>query len=434
MYTALNNPTIEESLQHQLDVIVKGIVETYGADTSIVLAGGFGRGEGSVLQLDQKTTVPLHDFDIYAITTRRVDSEKHASMEEKIYSQLRKTIGPELTPDRFALGVEVIPYKSISRLPPDISAYELKAASTVLHGPDVRHLIPITREKVAISSGAITLFHRTTALLKNVEPEFLALKRYPEGRILESIYECCKVYTEICTALSLIGGFYYPSYRERAARLPEFYKIFPELRTLIPDLPEKVKMHTDMKLQSDFSPIMQDPVEEWLQARHDLEISLCFFLSKMFDIPFSPEWSEIYKPAGKKFRPIFFRDYLASYLARMRIAASPLVRAANTAFQTYDYVSFKKRVKQDGKIPPKRLISFTSPLQHIYLASASVLFSLEDGGEIERDLLRIGEDYLARIFGDCKADSTEKKSWQHARDECLDAQRLYFIRQQKRTA
>ena len=433
MYTSLNNPTVEEGLSKQLNVIVEAIVETYGADTTIILAGGFGRGEGSVRLLDQKTIVPLHDFDIYAITARRVDSKKHAMMEETIYAQLGKTIGAELTPDKFALGVEIIPLKSISRLGPDISAYELKAASTLLHGPDVRQLIPVTQEGVSLASGAITLFHRTTALLKNIEPEFLALQQYPEERILESIYECCKVYTEICTALSLLGGFYYPSYRERASRLPEFYKLFPELRNLIPDLPENVRTHTDMKLQSDFSPIIKHPVEEWLQARHDLEISLCYFLSKMFNVDFSPEWANMYKRVEKKFRPIFFQDFLASYLARMKIAASPVVRAANTAFQAYDYLSFKKRVKEDGKVPPKALISFTSPLQNVYLASGSVLYSLANDGAIKDDLLRIGRDYLTRVFGGDKSKPSGIESWKHARDECVHAQRLYFIRQQKRT-
>lgn len=433
MYTSLNDPVVEESLAKQLTIIINGIVETYGADTTIILAGGFGRGEGSVRLLGRKTIVPLHDFDIYAITARKVDAKIHTVMEEKIYAQLGKTIGPELTPDKFALAVEVIPLKSISRIPPDISAYELKAASTVLHGPDVRQLIPVTRENVTLASGAITLFHRTTALLKNVEPEFLAQRRYPEERILDSIYECCKVYTEICTALSLLGGFYYPRYRERASRLPDFYKVFPELSKLIPDLPEKVRAHTDMKLQSDFSPIIKHPVEEWREARHNLEITMCYFLSKMFNVDFSPEWADMYKRVEKRFRPIFFQDYLASYLARMKIAASPVVRAANAAFQAYDYISFKRRVKEDGKVPSKALISFTSPLQHVYLASGSVLFSLGDDGMIKDDLLRIGEDYLMRVFGGDKSKPSGIESWKHARDECVCAQRLYFIRQQKRT-
>src|SRR5713226_3920882 len=103
MYTSLNNPAIEESLDKQLAVIVREIVATYGSDCTIILAGGFGRGEGSVRVLDGKVTVPLHDFDIYAVTNRTMDPKSHAALEERIYREVSKAIGVELSPGEFAL-------------------------------------------------------------------------------------------------------------------------------------------------------------------------------------------------------------------------------------------------------------------------------------------------------------------------------------------
>lgn len=432
MYTSLNNPAVEDSLKNQLTVIVREIVATYGSNCTVVLAGGFGRGEGSVRTLDG-ITVPLHDFDIFAITNRPVDPKKHALMEDRIYDQLSKTIGIQLSPDKFAIAVEVIPTKSLARLPPDISTYELKAASTILHGPDIRSEIPFSDKDVSLASGAITLFHRTTALLKNVEPEFLAERKYPQDRVIEAIYECCKIYTEICTALSLLGGFYYPSYRERARRLPLLYNKFPELEKLIPDLPETVARYTEMKLKSDFSSIIERPAEEWIHARHDLEISLRFFLSNMFKVKFGQDWANMSRDLEGKFKQRFFRDFLSAYLAQYKIAKSRIVSAANVLFQAYDHRSFKKRVEEDGAVPAKRWISFTSPLEHVYLASGSVLFALLDDGAIDDRLLRVGQEYLTRVFGNGRRKLESSVAWKSARDDCVRAQKIYFIRQQKRT-
>jgi hypothetical protein len=432
MFTALNDPTVEDGLKKQLAVIVQEIVATYGSHSTIILAGGFGRGEGSIRNLDG-VAVPLHDFDIFTITDRAVDAKKHALLEETLYARLSETVGTRVSPDKFALGVEVIPSKSLARLPPDISTYELKAASTVLHGPDVRSLIRVSSKDVSLASGAITLFHRTTALLKNVEPEFLAEEFYPPDRVLEAIYECCKIYTEICTALSLLGGFYYPSYRERALRLPKYYNRFPELKRVFSDLPEKVEKYTEMKLKSDFSPMIGRPIEEWVQARHDLELSLRFFLSKMFHIDFDPRWAIVSKQMEEKFRGRFFRDFLAFYLARYKLAKSPIVTAANTLFQAYDHHSFRRRVEEDGGIPSKTRISFTSPLQNIYLGSGAVLFSLRDDGRIDDPGLRLGQGYLAKVFEDNMPKLDGAAAWKVARDESVLAQKLYFIRQKKRT-
>lgn len=432
MFTALNDPTVEDSLKKQLALIVDEIVATYGSNSTIILAGGFGRGEGSIQKLDG-TAVPLHDFDIFTITDQFVDTKKHVLMEEALYARLSEAVGVQVSPDKFALGVEIIPSRSLGRLPPDISTYELKSASTVLHGPDIRSLIRVSSEDVSLTSGAITLFHRTTALLKNVEPEFLAEEAYPPSRVLEAIYECCKIYTEICTALSLLGGFYYPSYQERALRLPKFYDRFPELKKSINDLPMKVDRYTRMKLKSDFSPIIERPIEEWIQARHDLEISLRFFLSKMFQVDFNSPWPVMAKQLEGKFKRRFFRDFLAFYLRRYKLAETPIVAAANTVFQAYDNHTFRKRVEEDGGIPSRKRISFTSPLQHIYLASSTVLFALFDDGRIDDPSLRLGQEYLARVFGDEKPKLDGIAGWKAARDDSVRAQKIYFIRQQKRT-
>ena len=432
MYTALNDPVIENSLQRQLDIIVKHTVSLYGKDCTVILAGGFGRGEGSIKMNRGKTAVPLHDFDTYVVTNKAASRAAHAAMEESILRDLSKLTGTDLPKDDFVLGVEVVPRRSLTRLPPDLSTYEMKAASTILHGPDVRKEIPVESHDIALSSGAITLFHRTTALLKNVQPEFLNIQQYPVEKRLETVYECCKVYTEICTALSLMGGFYTPSYRSRAESLQQHYSLFAELERELPNLPQVAQAYTRMKLRSDFSSISQKPAETWIEARCSLDLVLRFFLSKFLGISQNGSWEEISRRSRGRLRQLFFHEYLSFYMSRLGVRGSPIVNVANLAFQAYDYQTFRLKVRREGRRPGTELVSFTSPILDVYISSALVLFALEDGGEVNQEMLRTGQRYLRRVFSFEKTDSSQS-DWKASRDLCVEGQRLYFVAKQQKT-
>ena len=433
MYTFLNDPVIEESLRKQLDVIVKHTLDLYGTDCTIILAGGFGRGEGSIRMNQNKVAIPLHDFDTYVITKRTANSAKHEAMEQNIIQELSNLTGTDLRKEGFVLGVEVVPRGSLGRLPPDLSTFEMKASSTILYGPDVRKEIPVRSEDIALASGAITLFHRTTALLKNVEPEFLASQEYPPARRLETVYECCKVYTEICTALSLLGGFYEPSYQARAEEFGKHYSSFPELQRKLIDLPEKVSFHTRMKLVSDFSPIINKTVETWTETRKALDAVLRFFLSKFLGVDAEGSWVEFFNKSRGRMRWFFFQDYLSFYLARLGLYSSPLVRATNLAFQAYDYQSFQRKARKQGKYALTRPFSFTSPIFDVYFASALVLFALEDDGAIDQGMMNAGRNYIGRVLYSRNVGSVTLEHWKNSRDLCVEGQRLYFGAKQQKT-
>ncbi|HVH15881.1 MAG TPA: hypothetical protein VNA15_09220 [Candidatus Angelobacter sp.] len=309
----------------------------------------------------------------------------------------------------------------------------MKASSTVIYGPDVRKHISVRSQDIALASGAITLFHRTTALLKNVEPEFLVSRKYPSARRLETVYECCKVYTEICTALSLLGGFYRPSYQARAEEFEKHYSSFPELQRSIPNLPEKVSLHTGMKLRSDFSPIINKTVETWTETRHALEATLRFFLSGFLRIDVRGPWIEFLHKSKGRMRWLFFQDYLSFYLARLGLHGSPLVCAANLAFQAYDYQSFQRKVRKYGKYPLTRPFSFTSPILDVYFASTLVLFALQDDGNVDQGVMNAGGNYIGRVLYCRNVGSGTVDQWKNSRDLCVEGQRLYFGAKQQKT-
>ena len=203
------------------------------------------------------------------------------------------------------------------------------------------------------------------------------------------------------------------------------------LNVNVPNLPEDVRSHTRMKLASDFSSIIQKPMETWIETRRTLGLVLRFFLSKFLGVSPDEDWMKLCKESRRMMRWLFFREYLSFYLARLGIRDSVLVNVANLAFQFYDYQSFRLRVRRNGRLPASRLLSFTSP--DVYLSSALVLFSLEDDGRVDPEMLDTGRIYLKRVFALDMNQSGTNNHWKDSRDLCVEGQRLYFgAKQQKK--
>lgn len=425
MFTQLNNPVVEESLARQMRLVVAETTKVYGKNCSIILAGGFGRGEGSVQLTDTGQALPLHDYDLFIITDQKIDPQTHATMQRKIMlgiSELTKT-----SLEDFVIGMQVIPTGSLTRLPPDLSTVELKIASTVLHGPDVRWQIPATQQDIALGSGVITLFHRVIALLKNVEPEYLESSKYPKHRALEAVYECCKIYTEICTALSLLGDFYEPSYGLRARKFQSNFHRFPELQRELPRLGQLIRAYTDMKLRSDFSQIIGNPVETWIEARKTLLTSLRYYLSRFLKIDSKGSWPDLCQRADTRLRQFFFRDYISFYLSRIGVRGSAFIYMANFLLQMADSFSFWRKLRFYGRQPALRPVSLSSPILSTYMSSVLVLTSLLDNGTIDPELLAASRRYMQRVYdGGSKVEESDVNSWNEAREDCVETQRLYF--------
>ena len=66
-FTIHDSQDIYHRISSDLDLITQIILNKFTNIESIVLAGGFGRGEGSVLIVDNDIQ-PINDYDIYIIT------------------------------------------------------------------------------------------------------------------------------------------------------------------------------------------------------------------------------------------------------------------------------------------------------------------------------------------------------------------------------
>jgi len=73
-YTAYGDKVDEYIKKNYLDKIIESFVRDCDP-ISIILFGGFGKGEGSIQAIDGKP-VPYNDFDLYVVTNSKLSDEK----------------------------------------------------------------------------------------------------------------------------------------------------------------------------------------------------------------------------------------------------------------------------------------------------------------------------------------------------------------------
>ncbi len=431
-FTSLGDSRADAELTDQLSIMVDELVKLFGSDCSVLLAGGFGRGEGSVKILENGRIIPLQDFDTYVVSDVFVQEHLLNETKLRIRERISQRLGFDVTRVGFRVDVEVISPEDLARLPPDISAYELKTASKVLYGLDRRNLIPLEKENIALSSGAITLFHRAIGLIRHITPEMLTgAAPIPDEKKLGCTYECCKVFIEICTSFSLLGGFYTPSYRDRAELFNKYYQqCFPELWETLPSIPEDVRICTNAKLMSDFSGF-NDPVKLWFDTRSSYLSCFKFFMNRFLSMDGETKDEQRYfERVYRQLRHVFFREYLTHFLRSNGFRINQLLPPAILFSQIYDNVRYVNQAKRiEGGYPSRLDFDWGSPILKIFISALFLLFAIDDSGVVKEEYLDQVERILSGIYPvRRKQDLAAEQRWAYLRDTCFRAHMLYFSR------
>lgn len=139
-YTEHHNYNIDSQISQHMQIITHEILRSFGKVDSIILAGGFGRGEGTIKFLSNEKIKPLKDYDLFIISDNNISSREYSNLMDTIYAKL--DIDPlarlSAAPGIFSITLQIIPKKKLDRLPPDISTIDLKFASKVIYGKDLR--------------------------------------------------------------------------------------------------------------------------------------------------------------------------------------------------------------------------------------------------------------------------------------------------------
>lgn len=263
-FTIYKNNLINNKISGDLFVIINIIKQSFPQLESLILVGGFGRGEGSVL-IENSVPKPVNDYDIVLITKAEISSNTLKQTSKDIATKIDIRL------------IDLIPIKKaeLSKLPYTMFNYDLKYGGYVFQGnPDVLAEIPeMDPAKMPLIEGKILLFNRLICLLECYSEDFIQRVPTDEEKFF-LVNQCGKAILACCDALLLLKGKYHHRYQEKNKRFAEEYATEPEIVEL-------VQRATDFKLKPRKN-IDLDIVHHWFKIKKAYMDILFLFLNKLY--------------------------------------------------------------------------------------------------------------------------------------------------------
>lgn len=412
---------VDKEIERQLKVVTDEICKDIKDVESVLIYGGFGRGEGSVKKSNNKY-YPANDFDVYVITRKKADDEVLDNIARRVAEKLGSRGIPFKRFDKdwsfennFYLDLKCLTLDELKRLFPMLRYYELRNASNVIYGKDVRNLIPDYKiEDIPFGEGVRILLNRMTHLV-----EYLSLDGKHNDIVLS--FFCAKAYIDSCTSLSFLSRRYYPSYKKRMEDFYENYKNdFPELYEKLPDLNEKVRKYTLWKLNFNGELPEKDAVKFWLQTRKDFMEVVKYFFSRFLNkkIESIEELSNAIINLGEEYYFPYAKHYLknnfginSDFLSKIARRLIPL---------RFKYLYFL-RILKEKKAYPNIFLNKRSPDTIIFGSVPYILFAIDDQLKITKENFDNGLRTLKKVY------PTNAKTWEELSQDYADAYVLFYL-------
>lgn len=428
------NSKVNEVIQRYVDIINDEILREIPSTKSIILSGGFGRGEGSI-ELKNRKPTPVNDFDMYIITEKPIDEKKLNKVANKATQKLSlgRTGVPFYIFDRkyysnaFYIDLKAIPIDKLKNIPPMIKYYELKNASTVVYGDNYLDLIPeYATQDIPLAEGFRLLLNRMAMLATYFSMDFL------NGNISKDemhglMYLGSKVYYDIPGALLLLSGREYkPTYSGRTKDFKKiFEKDFPRLAEKIPKLPEKVEQALRFKLKPDFSEKI-DPFEFWNEAKLYIGETTKYFVSKFIDEEVN-SYNKLSEVIYSKVYPRYFGPYLR-FFSKKTIGVGTNSKLITNMIQRYLNVLYYIRLRKFRKINyPYVLVNSRSPDLTLFSSLPLLLYSVSSHKQIDRNMLLKSGKILKKTFPVSLNIKDSYHLWNHIAEQFSNAYVLYFF-------
>jgi len=417
---------IDKEIQKQLDNIVK-IVVRFVNPISIILVGGFGRREGSIVYKKNKF-IPINDYDIYVITSKKYPDE----IIEEMCRQASKAINKECIDfDNFEKDMEydientfypdirVLPFKELKTLPPFIKYFEMKN-SMVIYGKQLLNEMPEFKvEDIPVQEGWRFLMNRLSLMIMHFSPKFI--EHATESDRERIINFNMKTALTCAEALLLFSRKFIPSYENRAKILSKtFVQDFPELAKSISNLPKIVKKYTNQKLKPNYNKI-KNPVKDWFDIR-DCAGEIMKFLLIKFTGKKPQNWQKASNIINKSFSRFYIKGYIkAKFKIKNNFLLNLLSYPANLSLNLL-FVKRIFRTKRKLHINPI-LHPFIPPDLKLFAATPLIIFSLKRDGKIEKNLFKKSIKYLKQVYFD--KNLKKDLNWEEMRRAYGTAFRLY---------
>ncbi len=409
----------DKKVEKDLKIICSEIIKRYPKIKSIILTGGFSRGEGPI-KIAKGKILPYNDYDIQVV------SEENLSKEEvdKFSTEISKKLGyrgienfypfkkeEQRLENNFYIDLKWDSVENLKNFLPRIRTVELRSNSRVIYGRDLRKVIPNYKiSDVPLSEGAKLLLDRMSQMI-----EYYSLEGRYEKEFLTYVIQ--QAYAACCTALLLLSKKYKIGYLKSALILKKTYKKdFPEIYEKLPKLADKVEQFIRWKVNPKKMP--GDIEEEWFMAKENiLEVSKYFFskfLSKRI-VSIDELASGILNMRKEFYSPyaeIIIKNKIGINLRLLTRLSLPFI----SLILKYKYY---KRLKNIG-IDKFSVLFHKSPDLVIFASLIYIIGSISKKG-VNNDLLERGKKILMKAYN-CKG-----KNWEELSEDYTNAYIAFFL-------
>ncbi|MGV8151630.1 MAG: hypothetical protein ACP5OG_00980 [Candidatus Nanoarchaeia archaeon] len=409
----------DKKIQAQLDTICKVIVEKLNP-ISIILIGGFGRGEGSIIHKKNKF-IPINDYDIYAITSRTYPT----SIIEETSRLATEAIGKKCInffnfkedlaysiENTFYADIRVMTLEQLKKIPPFLKYFDMKYGSKVIYGEDVLKQMPdITLNDIPSPEGFRFLLNRISLMVMHFSPEFISS---PSDSDKERIINFnMKAALSCAEALLFYSKKYTASYKQRSNTLKKTFKYdFPDLFSIIPGLPKIVHKYTMQKIKPDYASI-KDYISDWFKIR-DYSTEISKFLLYEYTSKKPNDVFQIAKILNKNYSKKYLEGYIKS---KYNIKSRILLLALNPLASIVLNLLFIKRVysSNNGFTLGPLIHPFVAPDMKIFAAGFLIINSLNKDKTLNKEMFTKSRKYLHQVFPDNKK-IYEELNWEGIRE------------------
>ncbi len=297
---AAANTMVNKKIQRDLDYICGKVKRFLGKDLhSILLCGGFGRGEGSVTIARNKVHI-VNDYD-FTIVFNASSKIKYLRLYHKFHLPLEALAGElahELDIKQVDLSPKPLSYFKNKTL--KIENYEVNKGHILLYGnTDPAQLMPDWKaSEIPLFEGTWLFRNRGLGLIL-AALYFINRPKIPRDKRENFLIECNKAQLAMGDAALLLSGKYHHLYNRRfeIAKGSEF--------TGVPNAESLKAKYTDalaQKLRPDFSQYENlDFVKYWFNTKETFLSFFNFFEQTRLNREFRPwtEYAQLNKPEDK---------------------------------------------------------------------------------------------------------------------------------------
>ncbi len=268
---------VDKIVENHLEIIKKVILGNCNPK-SIILFGSYGKGEGTIFN-----NKPFNDYDLYLVEEKKNNDKFYEELGKKASlaigyggEEFIETLNESYDRTKFFhVDIRGLQYNRLNKLKKGQRTLELKYASKILYGEDIRSKINIEESDISLSEAWRHVFNKSCLLLLSMNKERFNGNFKNDEKLITAYYSI-KTFLACCDILLILKGRFKPTYQERNKLFKEMYQ------NELPDLVKKVDFATKLKLNFQINKI-KDVVKFWKEARDTLYFSV-YLLSKTLGI------------------------------------------------------------------------------------------------------------------------------------------------------